>query len=111
MACRFQLVNVTLNVRVTQKRDKFGFFWKVSTRSYYGHFINGFYSMAFLSYEKVKTCRYINFTKNVEDFTANNLFEVCANEETKGCYIIKGYNSGLSYRLAHSLKENFYLHP
>ena len=69
--------------------------------------MSGFYSMAFFSYENVKTYRYINFTKNAENFTSINLFEMCANEQTKGCYIIKGYNSGLSYRLVHSLKEKF----
>ena len=75
-------------------------FWKISAHSYYGYFIDGFYSMAFLSYEDMKTCRYIHFTKNTEDFTSNNLFEMCASEETKRCYIVllrTQKNSGLGY--------------
>ena len=55
----------------------------------------------FLSYEDVKTCSYINFKKkNAIDFTSNNLFEMCENEETKECTIVllrTQKNSGLSY--------------
>ena len=42
MACRFQLVNATLNVNPTQNKDKFKVFWKISINGFYGHFIDGF---------------------------------------------------------------------
>ena len=52
-------------------RDKLEVFWKTSARSFYGHSMKGlcFKFILFLSDEDMKICRYISFTKNVEDFT------------------------------------------
>ena len=38
----------------------------------------------FLSYEDVKTCRYISFTKNAENFTSNNFLKCAEMKELKG---------------------------
>ena len=37
-----------------------------------------------LSYDDVKTCRYISFTKNNEDFTSNNFSKCAQVKELKG---------------------------
>ena len=63
-------------------------FWKISAHSFYGHSVDGFCVkfILLLSYEDMKTYRYISFTKNAIDFTRNNFLK-CAQVKKLKCVV------------------------
>ena len=55
--------NAILNLRATQKREKFGVLCKIIAHSSYGHSMGGFGFKFILDME---TCRYISFMKKLK---------------------------------------------